>query len=216
MTALREQTVALAGVAQVARLVDQLSKTGSYPLEFLESSINSLFVFDIDGAADIYGGLPGVRLGLQNLCVILAGQRDGEQKDMLRYFFSILQHERTFAGDSQMREVVRNRLEHANFRREHFAGHVSEVCHSVAGIYQDTFSQLPKRIVVTGSAEHLENDRNADVVRSLLLAGIRAAYLWQQLGGSRWRLALRRRKMLQEAQNLSRELGLVHTEKDQT
>ncbi len=27
---------ALAGVAQAARLVDQVSKTGSYPLEFLE------------------------------------------------------------------------------------------------------------------------------------------------------------------------------------
>ena len=75
---------------------------------------------------------------------------------------------------------------------------------------------MPKRIVVTGSAEHLENSRNADIVRSLLLAGVRAAFLWQQLGGSRWRLALRRRKMLQQAQSLSRELGLVHKEKDQS
>src|SRR5210317_1510932 len=35
LSSLEQQTVALAGVAQAARLVDQLSRTGSYPIEFL-------------------------------------------------------------------------------------------------------------------------------------------------------------------------------------
>jgi high frequency lysogenization protein len=209
MSELREQTIALAGVAQAARLVDQLSKTGSYPLEFLESSINSLFVFDMDGADDIYDGLPGVRLGLQNLCALLANQRETEQRDVARYFFNILHLERRFAADAQMREVVRARLEHASFRAEHFASHVGDICHSISGLYQDTFSTLPQRIKVTGSAQHLENAKNADIVRSLLLAGIRAAYLWRQLGGRRWKLALQRRSMLASAQTLSRGLGVV-------
>jgi high frequency lysogenization protein len=108
-----------------------------------------------------------------------------------------------------MREVVRNRLEHASFRAEHFASHVGEVCHSVAGVYQDTFSRLPQRIKVTGSAQHLENGENADIVRSLLLAGVRSAYLWRQLGGRRWKLAFQRRAMLRTAQDLSRGLGIV-------
>ena len=209
MSALRDQTVALAGVAQAARLVDQLSKTGSYPLEFLESSINSLFVFDLDTPEDIFGGLPGVRLGLQNLCALLANQRESEQRDVVRYFFNILHLERRFAADEQMREVVRSRLEHASFRAEHFASHVSDICHSISGLYQDTFSTLPQRIKVTGSAQHLENEKNADIVRSLLLAGIRSAYLWRQLGGRRWKLAFQRRAMLASAQALSRGLGIV-------
>lgn len=209
MSEIREQTIALAGVAQAVRMVDQLSKTGSYPTEFLESSVHSLFVFDLESAEDIYGGLPGVRLGLQNLCALLAGQRDAEQRDAMRYFFALLQLERRFAADAQMRDVVRSRLEHASFRAEHFAGHVAEVCHSIAGVYQDTFSKLPQRIKVTGSAQHLENAKNADIVRSLLLAGIRSAYLWRQLGGRRWKLALQRQSMLKTAQSLSRGLGVV-------
>ena len=36
-------------MAQAARLVNQVSKTGSYPIEFLEPSIHSLFVFDPEG-----------------------------------------------------------------------------------------------------------------------------------------------------------------------
>jgi high frequency lysogenization protein len=206
---LSEQTIALAGVAQVARIIDQVSKTGSYPMAFLETSINSLFVFDMERAEDIFGGLPGVRLGLQNLCAILANRGEKEQRDTVRYLFSILQLERHFASDAQMRQVVRSRLEHASFRAEHFSTHVGELCGSVASIYEDTFSKLPRRVTVTGSAEHLENPRNADIVRSLLLAGVRSAYLWRQLGGRRWKLALQRQSMLKTAQSMSRGLGLV-------
>lgn len=206
---IREQAIALAGVAQAARVVDQLSKTGSYPLEFLESSVHSLFVFDIAQAEDIYGGLPGVRLGLQNLCALLAGRREAGQRESVRYFFNILHLERRFAADRSMRDAVRSRLEHASFRAEHFATHVGDVCHSISGIYQDTFSRLPQRIRITGSAQHLHNEQNAAVVRSLLLAGIRAAYLWRQLGGRRWKLALQRRAMLHSAQQLSRGLAVV-------
>ena len=36
LSSLEQQTVALAGVAQAARLVDQLSRTDSYAIEFLE------------------------------------------------------------------------------------------------------------------------------------------------------------------------------------
>ncbi|MEO1078333.1 MAG: high frequency lysogenization protein HflD [Pseudomonadota bacterium] len=206
---LREQVVALAGVAQAARLVDQLSKTGSYPTEFLEASVKSLFVFDLQHAEDIFSGLPGVRLGLQNLCAILAEQRESEQRDTVRYFFAALQLERRFAADAAMRDVVRSRLEHASFRAEHFASHISDACHSIAGIYQDTFSTMPQRIKVTGSAQHLENSKNADIVRSLLLAAVRSAYLWRQLGGRRWKLAFQRRSALRTAQDMSRGLGLV-------
>jgi len=206
---LRGQVVALAGVAQAARLVDQISKTGSYPTEFLESSINSLFVFDLEQPEDLFGGLPGVRLGLQNLCAIFAGQRENEQRDTVRYFFNALQLERRFAADGAMRDVVRSRLEHANFRSEHFASHIGDTCRSIAGIYQDTFSTLSQRVKVTGSAQHLENPRNADIVRSLLLAAVRSAFLWRQLGGRRWKLAFQRREALRCAQDMSRGLGLV-------
>ena len=53
------------------------------------------------------------------------------------------------------------------------------------------------------------DDRNADIIRALLLSGIRAAFLWRQLGGRRWSLLLRRKKLLQAAQSLSRGLGVV-------
>ena len=131
LTKLEQQAVALAGVAQAARLVDQISKTGSYPLEFLESSIHSLFEFDSDTVNDIYGGLPGVKLGLHNLSSLLANRQEQENRDMVRYVFSMLYLERKFSGSPEMMSVIHSRLQHASFRAEHFAGHVNDVCHSI-------------------------------------------------------------------------------------
>ncbi len=45
--------------------------------------------------------------------------------------------------------------------------------------------------------------------RALLLAGIRSAFLWRQLGGRRWRLLFQRRRLLQTSQQLSRDSSLV-------
>ena len=209
LSPLEQQAVALAGVAQAARLVDQVSRTGSYPIEFVEPSIHSLFEFDPQQVEDIFGGLAGVKLGLHNLSSLLANQKEQDSRDMVRYVFSLLYLERKFAQHSEMMSVVRSRLEHTSFRAEHFASHVNELCHSVSGIYQDTLSRLKFRIRVTGSAQHLQNPQNADIIRALLLAGVRSAFLWRQLGGRRWKLLIQRRRLLQASQQLSRGLGVV-------
>jgi high frequency lysogenization protein len=181
----------LAGVAQAARLVDQISRTGSYPMEFLESSIHSLFEFDPGSIEEVYGGRAGVKLGLHNLSSLLASRQSQENREIVRYVFSLLYLERRFATDKEMMAVVRSRLEHASFRAEHFANHVNDLCHSVSGIYQDTLSQLKFRIKVSGSAQHLQNQQNADIIRALLLA------------------LIQRKRLLQASQNLSRGLGVV-------
>ncbi len=121
----------------------------------------------------------------------------------------LLYLERKFAANADMMAVVRARLEHTSFRAEHFSNNVGELCHSISGIYQDTLSHQRFRIKVTGSSQHLQDSRNADIIRALLLAGIRAAFLWRQLGGRRWKLLLQRKKLLQASQNLSRGLGVV-------
>ena len=204
-----QQAIALAGVAQAARLIDQISKTGSYPDEFLKASVQSLFVFDLDSADDLFGGVGGVKLGLQNLASILASRQAPETRDVVRYVFSILHLERHFASNSEMQSIVHSRLEHASYNAEHFAANEQDVCHTISAIYQDTLSTLRFRIKVNGSEAQLTNRNNADLIRTLLLAGIRSAYLWRQLGGRRWKLLLQRKQLLEVSQSLSRTLELV-------
>ncbi|MFL3654760.1 MAG: high frequency lysogenization protein HflD [Halioglobus sp.] len=206
---LDQQTIALGGVAQAARLVDQISKTGDYPLEFLESSIHSLFVFSPDNVPELFGGISGVKLGLQNLSSLLADTKAPETQDLVRYVFSLLYLERKFAANTEMVSIVRSRLNHTSFRAEHFSSNVNELCHSISGIYEDTLSNHRFRIKVSGSPQHLQDPKNAQIIRTVLLAGIRSAFLWRQLGGHRWGLLLYRKRFLRSAQNLSRGLGVV-------
>ncbi|MFV8817236.1 high frequency lysogenization protein HflD [Haliea sp. E17] len=209
LSRIEQQAVALAGVTQAARIVDQVSRTGTYPLEFLEASVNSLFTFDADDVIAVYGGIANVKLGLINLSAMLSSRRDEEARDVVRYVFSLLYLERKFAANPQMMSVVHSRLEHASFRAEHFSTNVTATCHSISGIYQDTLSKLRFRIKVTGAAQHLQDESNADIIRALLLAGIRSAFLWRQLGGRRWKLLLQRKQLLAASQELSRNLPVV-------
>ena len=106
MTRLEEQVLALAGVVQAARLVDQISRTGTSPEEFLTPTINSLFAFDPKDTADVYGGVEGVKLGLHNLAAMLANKEAPDGPDMVRYAFGILHLERSFARSGDMVDLV--------------------------------------------------------------------------------------------------------------
>ncbi|VTR41516.1 High frequency lysogenization protein HflD [Serratia fonticola] len=51
-------------------------------------------------------------------------------------------------------------------------------------------------------ARHLAKSAGAGQGRATLLAGIRAAVLWQQVGGSRLQLMFSRNRLLKQAQNI--------------
>jgi high frequency lysogenization protein len=59
--------------------------------------------------------------------------------------------------------------------------------------------------MVSGESQHLSNPDQANKIRALLLAGMRSAVLWAQLGGSRWQILLWRRRLTQEAERILKE-----------
>ena len=56
------------------------------------------------------------------------------------------------------------------------------------------------RAVMNGKPQFLQVERVTDWIRTLLLAGIRSATLWMQLGGNRFELMFGRRRIMQDAQ----------------
>jgi len=77
-----------------------------------------------------------------------------------------------------------------------------EDCAELARLYQETISTLGKRIQVSGDPQRLQQEETAEQIRALLLAGVRFAWLWQQRGGRRWHLLLRRGRLLENLQAL--------------
>ena len=135
--------------------------------------------------------------------------QDPAAADTLRYTMAMLQLERKFSARDDMQLIIHSRLKHTAYKAENFSRDIRGLSTNISAIYQDTLSKLPYRIKVTGSAQHLNNPQVADLVRALLLCGVRAAFLWRQLGGNRFRLMWHRGTIRDVAAQLALELGVT-------
>lgn len=208
-TPLQQQVIALAGVVQAARMVDQVAKTGSYPAAFFEASLRSLFAFDAPTVDAVYGNIQGVKLGLRSVVDMLTDATNEDHVAMGAYVRGLLKLEDQFGKRPDLQEVVASRLGHVNFKAQHFSDDAVELAASISAIYQDTISRLPYRIKVKGNVQHLQQTKNADLVRTLLLAGLRSAHLWRQLGGRPRHFLFKGGKLAATASDLSKQLSPV-------
>jgi len=64
----------------------------------------------------------------------------------------------------------------------------------LSNIYQNTLSTFEPRIVVNGENVYLTDKIHAARIRTALFAGVRSTILWRQLGGSKLKLFINKRK----------------------
>lgn len=201
-----QQTIALAAIFQAASLVEQLARTGDIPTTELELLINSLFKQNPDSFDDIYGARPNLQAGYHGICKIMGADNSKQNSDIkpevMRYALSILHLESRLRKNADMMNQLGNSIQSSVRQADHFHITHESVIGSLADTYKETLSTLSFRIKVTGNPQILQNSLNANKVRALLLAGIRAAILWRQVGGRRWQLLLSRKRYIRDAQSL--------------
>ena len=66
-------------------------------------------------------------------------------------------------------------------------------------LYLGTISKVEPRIIVNGDNKYLTDKNNAAMIRSLLLCAIRSYILWQQSGGSKFRIFIFKKKIAELA-----------------
>jgi high frequency lysogenization protein len=199
--ALREaRVIALAGVFQACRLVRDLATRGRTDAASAEASLASIFRIDAESAADVFGGISGVRLGLEQLIA----QLDGGTREigMTQIVLSVLRLAGRLDRSPAMRQVLRTGIESIARQVEHVGVVNGGVQSRLADLYAETLSQLRPRIVVHGNPVHLGNPRDVEQIRAMLMAAVRAAVLWRQVGGGQFRLLLRRREYAMLARGL--------------
>ena len=199
MSEIQEQLIALGGVFQAAVLVDRIARTGQTSEAHLACLLGSLLVRDPDNTLEVFGGDDSNLIdGYRALASALERDPGSLQREPLRYALSMLGLERQLAKRDDLLETIGNRLPQIQSQADHFGLVHENVIASSGALYQDTLSTLRQRIQVHGDMRHLQQPNNASRIRALLLAGIRAARLWRQLGGHRWQLVFSRRKLLKE------------------
>ena len=205
MNSLQEQLVALGAVFEAAVLVDRIAKTGQAAEASLGCMLGSLLIVDPRDTLHVYGGDDlNLRDGYRALVSALERDPGSLQREPLRYALSMLGLERQLAKRGDLLETIGNRLPQIQGQADHFGLTHENVIASSGALYQDTLSTLRQRIQVHGDMRFLQQASNASKIRALLLAGIRAARLWRQLGGHRWQLVFSRRKLLNELYGMMR------------
>ncbi|MFB1630080.1 high frequency lysogenization protein HflD [Pseudomonas sp. AP-1] len=205
MSNLQEQLVALGGVFQAAVLVDRIARTGQASEANIRCMIGSLLVRDPKDTLEVFGGDDlNLRDGYRALVGALERDPSSLQREPLRYALSMLGLERQLNKRGDLLDTIGNRLPQIQSQAEHFGLVHENVIASSGALYQDTLSTLRQRIQVHGDMRFLQQASNASKIRALLLAGIRAARLWRQLGGHRWQLVFSRRKLLNELYDMMR------------
>ena len=198
-----QQVLALAGMFQAAVVVDELAFSGKLDNQAFEASLNSLFTFDAHSAQEIFGGLDSLQRGFRALEDYLGGELRGSSRNIAHYVLSMMKLAPRLTADEALADQLLQRLRSIERHGNEFEMSQSAVVLKIGGLYQDSISRLNPRIMVAGEANFLQNAENAARVRTLLLAGIRAAVLWRQLGGSKWKLLLGRKKYV----TLAREMA---------
>jgi len=202
----RDRLIALAGVYQAAWCAQHIARRGMADSDAMTACIHSLFQTDSEDVDSVFGEAEAIAPGLRQFIMQLKGN-GGRDIELTRYVVALLQLERKLDADPAMLQRIGEGIANAHGRLTHYHLLHGNILAQLADIYASTISTLQPRIMIRGEALHLQNPDNANKIRALLLAGIRAARLWFQVGGRRRQLLFRRRQILNAADTLLNEFS---------
>ena len=195
-----ERVLALAGLFQATALAQQLANQGRCDEAAFEASVDSVFRIDADSVVGVYGRTSALRLGLRTL----VAQLEDSSSDMAvtRMAITVMRLERTLARHPSLRDELQQGLIAAQRQVDHFGKYSAQVAGRLAALYVATLSPLKPRVMVTGNPQMLRQEAIVERVRTSLLAAVRSAVLWRQVGGRQWQLLVHRKQCAMLARGL--------------
>jgi len=207
MQPLNEQTITLAAVCQVANLVQKLSRKGETSEEEFALLLNSIMVTSPENTLEVYGSdISQLKVGLKTLIAHLGNQSTQKDPEITRYVVSLLSLERRLNKHPKKLSQLGERIEQCQRQLAHYEITSETLLSSLASVYSDIISPLGTPIQVAGDPEILKQPSNQHKIRALLLAGIRSAVLWRQVGGKRRTILFSRSKIVECAEQLLKRI----------
>ncbi len=198
---MKDRMIALAGLLQAIEQVQLMANQGQAQTTPLDTCIGSLFAFDAADSESIYGNRHNLKPGLKRLLQQLDGGI-GRDDGMTRIALNMLHLERQFNRNPAVMSEVHTELEKIkNGLGERSLTH-PDILATLGQLYAEKVSPLGPKIMVQGNPVYLAQNQVVAEVRAALLAGLRAAVLWRQMGGTYWDFFFSRSKMAQATRKL--------------
>ncbi|WP_076418780.1 high frequency lysogenization protein HflD [Colwellia sp. UCD-KL20] len=205
---MKEQTLTLAAICQVAFWVQKLSRSGQIDDAELTILLNSIMNTSPTSTLDVYGNdITNLKVGLETLIQHLGNQSKNKDPELTRYVVSLLGLERRLSKHNKQMALLGERIEQCERQLAHYDINSETLISSIASIYSDLISPLGSPIQVAGDPTILKQPTNQHKIRALLLAGIRSAVLWRQVGGKRRNILFARSKIVECAESLLKQIA---------
>ncbi|WP_449466827.1 high frequency lysogenization protein HflD [Stenotrophomonas humi] len=191
-----DRVLALAGIAQALQQVRRIAETGHSENAIVRTAMDSVMRIDAGSPGAVYGSPAQVEAGLRLLRDYFRNQ--GKDDLLPRLALTVLQLERRFVREDATVDKVTAGIERAAARVQELGDSSHpDVLSALGSLYADTISQLKPKIMVQGNPHYLGQAAVVSEIRALLLAAVRSAVLWRQLGGSYMDFLFSRRTMLE-------------------
>ena len=194
---LKNETISLGAIYQACNEIKKIAWQGEINNNIIEPLINSVYQTTSEEIEDVFISIKRLNSGLDFLRRQLVGDAFSRDGEVSRYFEAIgilvknmnkkddvLNKLRTELTTQSMPINEDNLDQHALFLSE---------------LYLSTISTVEPRIIVNGDNKYLTDKKNAAMIRSLLLCAIRSYILWQQSGGSKFRIFIFKKKIAELA-----------------
>ena len=194
---LRNEVISLGAIYQASGEIKKIAWEGKINNKIIEPLIYSVYQTTSDEIENIYIDLKRLNTGLDFLRKQLVGDAFSRDAEVTRYFEAINILVRNMNKKNEIISNLRDELSnHAEIVTE---DNLHEHAEFLSNLYLNTISKIHPRIIVNGDNKYLTDNKNASMIRALLLSAIRSYILWQQSGGSKFRIFLFKKKIAEIA-----------------
>ena len=197
---LKNETISLGAIYQACNEIKKIAWQGEINNNIIEPLINSVYQTTSEEIEDVFISIKRLNSGLDFLRRQLVGDAFSRDGEVSRYFEAI----GILVKNMNKKDDVLNKLRMELTKQSMPISEDNLDQHALflSELYLSTISTVEPRIIVNGDNKYLTDKKNAAMIRSLLLCAIRSYILWQQSGGSKFRILLFKKKIAELAVKL--------------
>ena len=197
---LKNETISLGAIYQACNEIKKIAWQGEININTIEPLINSVYQITSENIDDIYINIKRLNTGLDFLRRQLVGDAFSRDAEVTRYFEALGILIKNMNKKEDIFNKLRQQLTQQTMAVE--KGNLDVHALFLSNLYLNTVSTVEPRIIVNGDNKYLTDKKNAAMIRSLLLCAIRSYILWQQSGGSKFRMFIFKKKIAKLAVTL--------------
>ena len=194
---LKNETISLGAIYQACNEIKKIAWQGEINNNIIEPLINSVYQTTSEEIEDVFISIKRLNSGLDFLRRQLVGDAFSRDGEVSRYFEAI----GILVKNMNKKDEVLNKLRTELTKQSMPINEDNLDQHALflSELYLSTISTVEPRIIVNGDNKYLTDKNNAAMIRSLLLCAIRSYILWQQSGGSKFRIFIFKKKIAELA-----------------